>query len=409
MRLPFILTAFSTLTACASFAAFAVSAPAADSVTLPPLTLRQLPPPEVFIAAHANGAPASASAQGGLTANSAPEAPASEIPEPAKAAPGEWLAPVPAAAQNYTDTRKTALAAETAGNSPAALTAWERVLDRTTCTEEQRSEARTHIKALRPKVAPANTDPAKARPWRILALVYKELDFEWTNPATQKQVQTHKIMVPENYAAIGQSLASFRDFVFTWSSGILLPQIDVVVVTEPLKSLSGSRGRYYVGVKQILPAAKKAFESTQYDTVISYAKFRGGEGNDVQSPWRAAIQERVGELGGAAHMMIPWDGNLSRKGTQGETEMHEWLHQIDAVVHNNLGYPGGTTRSPDDWRGAGDPRPGGEQEYRKPKGLHTWLYFYRHIGEEHLTRQIWSEVTITRPENRPGALVKIVK
>jgi hypothetical protein len=81
------------------------------------------------------------------------------------------------------------------------------------------------------------------------------------------------------------------------------------------------------------------------------------------------------------------------------------------VVHHYLGYPQGTTRSSDDGRGVGDNRPNGEEEYKKPKDCRTWAYFYKHLMTEHITRQIWSELTTTNipKEKKPGANINTTK
>ena len=90
--------------------------------------------------------------------------------------------------------RDAALAAEAAGKSAAALDAWERIIDRCVATEDQRVEARKHIRQLHPKV-PANADPAKARPWKMLAIIFRQLDFSWEGKNGRKN-EVHKTITP---------------------------------------------------------------------------------------------------------------------------------------------------------------------------------------------------------------------
>ncbi|MDR0870726.1 MAG: hypothetical protein LBN39_08035, partial [Planctomycetaceae bacterium] len=87
------------------------------------------------------------------------------------------------------------------------------------------------------------------------------------------------------------------------------------------------------------------------------------------------------------------------------SEIHELLHQVDTLVTHNLGYPRGTTISPDAGRSEKSKRQDGDQEYK----LGTWADYYKHIMQEHVTRQIWSELTIdpVAAENKPGRNVHI--
>ncbi|MDR1477940.1 MAG: hypothetical protein LBJ00_03265 [Planctomycetaceae bacterium] len=316
-------------------------------------------------------------------------------------------------ALDYEETKKLALEAEVDGRIGKALTCWERVIDRTTCTEEQRSEARTHIKSLRPRVQ-FNTDPVKAKIWNVLVVIYKEVKAERKSD-DGKVTNYHKIFTEKDLSTIGRELAGFRDLVFLWSSGVLLPEFKVVIVTEPITdiSLAFSGNGFPIGPREIAREFEKhSTAEKKYDTVMAYIKCRGDGGSNINSPFTAAMYGRLGELKGAGYMMVPWGTNYPYKDELvGEMELHEWLHQVDDVVHHYLGYPRGTTRSSDDGRGVGDNRPNGEEEYKRPKDGRNWAYFYKHLMTEHLTRQIWSELTTTNipRENKPGAKIKITK
>ncbi|MDR1384799.1 MAG: hypothetical protein LBJ67_13275 [Planctomycetaceae bacterium] len=322
------------------------------------------------------------------------------------AAAGNWKAATPLAALDYDETQKLALKAEADGDMANALTLWERVLDRTTCKEEQRSEAREHIKELRPKVQ-SNTDISQAKKWNVLVLIYKEVKAD---KKSQDGTTTsyHQTFIKSDLETIGRELAGFRDMIFEWSSGILLPEFDVVFVAEPITDVNAGDG-FPIGPTEVAKEFKKASGKKIYNTVIGYVKFRDTKGQNLPRPWTAAMYGRLPGLRGAGYMMVPWgDDYPFKQEVVGEMELHEWLHQIDDVVHDVLGYPRGTTRSSDDGRGMHDPRQDGEQEYKKPDDCTTWTFFYKHLMTEHLTRQIWSEMTTQKShEGNPGAVIQI--
>ena len=332
------------------------------------------------------------------------------VPESATqgAEPGDWKATVPVAAIDYAETEKSAREMEAAGKIAEALILWERVLDRTTCTEEQRRQARERVKELRPQVA-INTDADKARKWNVLVLIYKEVKVEQTDQdGTVRNI--HQVFTDEDFAQVGKSLAGFRDLVFEWSSGVMLLDFDFSFVEEPITRVrQGRGGGFPLQPRDIVPEYEKVAGEKKFDTVIAYVKFQGSDGPTLSRPWTAAIYGRIAELGNAGYMMVPWGPDYPYRGElAGEMELHEWLHQIDDVVHQNLGYPRGTTRSSDDGRTENDSRTDGEQEYKRPPDCTTWTLFYKHLMTEHLTRQIWSELTIDPDsEFKPGAVIKI--
>ena len=294
---------------------------------------------------------------------------------------------------------------EEEGKFAEALTHWERVLDRTTGTEKDREVARTRIKELRLKVQ-INADPALAKQWNVLVLIYKET--LWDREENGNTTQIRRVFTESDYEQIGKSLAGFRDVVFEWSSGILLLDFDIEFIEEPITY----RGRSFpVSPRDVATVFRKVADKTnkKYNTVIGYVKFQGGEGRDIPRPWTAAMYGRIGELDNAGYMMVPWGPDYPYSGEWfGEMELHEWLHQIDDLVHVNLGYPRGTGVNPDWGRTVDDSRTDGEQEYKRPHDVTTWVYFYKHIMTEHMTRQIWSELTIDpNLEVKPGAVIQI--
>ncbi|MDR2513340.1 MAG: hypothetical protein LBD01_06065 [Puniceicoccales bacterium] len=314
---------------------------------------------------------------------------------------GDWKAS--ADALDYKTTRESAEKAEKAGDIAAALTFWERVLDRTTCTERERAAARARVKELRPKVQ-ANTDSGKARPWRVLALVYAEVKGTKTDDQG-KTTEYHRVMDERDKTVIGRALGGFRDLVFEYSSGVLLPEIDIELVTAPITKIPVKSSDFILGIHDVAVELKNVEKRTgkKYDTVIGYVKYKGGEGPDIPRPrYIAATYGRLRELGDAGYVMIPWGTHFPiRNEEEGEAELHEWLHQMDDVIHKNLGYPYGAIRNPDD--GQRDP------EYTRPSSAKSWAHFYRYLMAEHATRQIWSEVTIQRTGPKPGKVITTIK
>ena len=296
--------------------------------------------------------------------------------------------------------RSRALAAEKAQDWPVALEAWERVIDRCVGTEEQRVEARAHIKELRPKV-PRNTDPQKARPWKVLVVIFRHLDFSWSDG--KKAIEVHKTISPEDEKKIRGSVASFARHVFQLSSGMLRIDPDFAVIEEPLTKLHGSgKGPFSPAPHLIRPFTDPLIKGKPYDTVFCYVKFNGDTGPDVPAPWIAATFASIADVGGAGFVNVPWRTNYPLPGeTDGEMELHEWLHQIDWMFCHVLHYPDELVPTSDAGRFEGDKRPGGDPEYgRKPKET-TWMRFYQHIMEDHITRQMWSEATLRPSPGQP--------
>jgi len=294
--------------------------------------------------------------------------------------------------------RTKALAAEKAKDWPGALAAWERVMDRCVATQEQRVEARVHVKELRPKV-PRNTDPRKARPWKVLAVIFRRLDFSWKDG--DKTIEAHKVVSPADEKKIRASIEGFRKFVFDLSSGMLRIDADVVVVDKPLTALDKDGESAFCPAPHITrPFTDPLIKGKAYDTVFCYVKFNGDPPPDVPAPWIAATYASASEVDGAGYISVPWHTNFPLPGEPaGEMELHEWLHQVDSMFEGVLHYPDDVVPSSDTGRHEGENREGGDPEYARTPKETTWMRFYKHIMEDHVTRQMWSEATM-RPS--PG-------
>ena len=302
--------------------------------------------------------------------------------------------------------RTKALDAEKAQDWAPALEAWERVVDRCVSTEEQRVEARAHIKDLRPRV-PRNTDPQKARPWKTLVVVFRHLKFSWKDG--DKTIEVHKTVSPADEKKIRTSLDCFARHVFQFSCGMLRIDPDIVVIEEPLTKLHGSgKGPFSPAPHLLRPFTDPLIKGKHYDTVFAYVKFDKDQGPNVPAPFVAATFASIADVGGAGFVMVPWHTNYPFPGeTDGEMELHEWLHQIDWMFRHVLHYPDELVPTSDGGRFEGENRPGGDTEYGRKRTETTWIRFYQHIMEDHITRQMWSEATmrLAPGQTPPGNVV----
>jgi len=311
-------------------------------------------------------------------------------------------------AMDAAECRTRALAAEEARDWGAALAAWERVIDRCPSTEEQRTEARARIKDLRPRVPP-NDDPRKARPWKVLAVLFRHLKFSWTN-AKQETVEVHKTISPDDEKKIRRSLECFGGHVSRFSGGMLRMDIDIQVLEEPLTKLHGTgKGAFTPALHLLRPLLEPLIKDRTCDTVMAYVKYNADKGPNVPAPFVAATFASIRELKGAGFIMVPWHTNYPFPGeTDGEMELHEWLHQVDWMFAHVLRYPDELVPSSDQGRLEGENRPGGDPEYGRKQGETTWIRFYQHIMEDHVTRRMWSEAAmrLAPGEAPPGDLLK---
>ena len=104
---------------------------------------------------------------------------------------------IPGADMGVTDAkemREKGLAAEAKQDWDSALTYWERVIDRSVSTRAQREEAFAHIHSFRDKVKPLNTDPAKAKSWPTLVVIFKNIDVKWEGKGSFKSTVNEKDM-----------------------------------------------------------------------------------------------------------------------------------------------------------------------------------------------------------------------
>ena len=298
--------------------------------------------------------------------------------------------------------RTQALEAEKAGDGAAALTAWERVMDRCPSTEEQRVEARAHIKVLRPTV-PRNTDPAKAHPWKVLFVIFRKLEFSWSDDK-QNKVAVQKTISADDEKKIRGSIAAYGRHIFQYSSGMLRVDADIKMVDAPLTNLQGkAQGPFEPAPHIVRPFIEPLLKDKSYDTIFAYVKYNGDQGPSVSAPYTAATFGSIAEFNDAGFIMVPWHTNYPYPGeTDGEMELHEWLHQMDWMFCHVLHYPDAIVPTSDSGRMEGDSRPDGDTEYVRKHTETTWIKLYQHIMEDHITRQMWSEAATRWPAGQPA-------
>jgi hypothetical protein len=168
---------------------------------------------------------------------------------------GEWKVAGDDVLQ-YNDLKKRAVEAEWRGKTAEALTLYERILDRCTTTEVNRSDARLRIRELRPKVQAVNTDPANAKKWEVLVVIYKQVDCDIVDG--EKTEHAKKSLNDSDLHRIGLELAGFRDYAFKWTSGLILPEFELLFVDEPLGG-KRAKGKFPVLPKRCQIASATVF------------------------------------------------------------------------------------------------------------------------------------------------------
>jgi hypothetical protein len=288
--------------------------------------------------------------------------------------------------------RAAAIKAEEAKDPAAALDAWERVIDLCDSTEDQRTEARSHIHSLRPQV-PRNQDRAAARPWKTLVIIFRRLNFSWTDGKGQARTISSTV-TEEDERKIRASIAAFGDHVFRLSSGMLRIDAEFAVVDEPLTKLTAQGAAFWPAPWNMRETTDRLMAGRTFDSVFVYVKFKEGSGPAVPAPHMGGTFG--GDVGphGAGWTDVPWHASFP---TDGEMELHEWLHQIDWMFSEILFYPPEIVPSSDAGRSEGDTREGGDPEYARRKDEHNWMRFYQHIMEEHITRRMWRQATMHDP------------
>lgn len=300
---------------------------------------------------------------------------------------------IPGADAGLTDAkemREKALGAETKQDWTQALACWERVIDRSVSSREQRLEAYTHIYAFRDKVEPLNTDPSKAcKQWPTLVVVFKAVDFTWDNG--KSRFQSH--VSEKDMADIRRRVSGFAKYVFTFSDGVLNIDPEYLVIDDPVTNLEvipGGTPSFICPQSVTMPLIMKNLKdkNKRYEHTLVYVKFVGDDDKPINTPYQA--DTGGGGPGGASFMTYPlYPGGFG--GAQpGEVELHEFLHPVDMIFNDVLGYPDTVACNPD--QGSSD------SIYKAPAGEVGMVSLYEYVFRVRYTRLMWSELTQLEPK-----------
>lgn len=285
--------------------------------------------------------------------------------------------------------RAKALAAQKAMDWPQALRDWERVIDRSRATDAQRKEAVAHVHDLRMKVR----TEGQGRPWPTLVVLFRHMDVDWKDKSGAAH-HFQSTLTDDDAATIRKAFETYQGYVYRYTRGFLRIQPEFKTVEEPLTKLVGD-GAYWVGPDTERPTLLRLMGRRKFQSLFVYEKFR--EGNDAipGAFWGGTYGADQG-LNGAAFSEILWSENPP---TDGEVELHEWLHQIDWMFTTVLGYPQAASITPDNGRHLGEQ--GGDLDFRLPASALNWMDFYVHIMTDHITDEMWSEATMHDPASNP--------
>jgi hypothetical protein len=314
------------------------------------------------------------------------------------------LQPFIALAASFPDAvaeQRAAVEAEQRQDWAGALEHYERLYDSTPTNERDRSELRSKFTALRPKVPP-NTNPAKAGVWKAKAFAFRTLDFAWTDQDKKEHRVRYRLREDE-IEKLRKSQAAFAERVWNFSSGNLRVVWDLQVIDEPLSKMDGEFS-FWPGPGACMPFFHE-LKPGEADTIFVYAKVHAQPGKDEPSEDLplALLGGALGvldETKGATYIGINMIGFASTGGyvegePAGEAELHEWLHSVQWTLEDFQSYPPGLMASSDTGRVEGES--GGDPCFRRKKDGTSWVPFYEHIMQAHITRKMWRELSLSRP------------
>jgi hypothetical protein len=299
--------------------------------------------------------------------------------------------------------RRLALDAEKAQDWGSALAHWENLNDSCEIDPILRLQVVARIHDLRPKV-PVDPDQRPGNVWKCLALVYRNVDFEWKDKDGKPQ-HIVTTMSDADVETLRSGFESFRNLVLAYSGRELDLAYDVRVVERPLKQLIGE-GSFWLDPAE---AAKDMDDVAQdeCDSVFTYTRYQQAkDGAAIPAPFAGGtLGGDLGPKGAGYTHIILWAPNLEPGGRTGEIELHEWLHQVDWMFSAVQGYPDDVVPTPDGGRMEGDF--GGDPDYRRRPEEKTWLPFYRHIMQDHITRAMWRNASMHRVAETPWSATMI--
>jgi hypothetical protein len=306
----------------------------------------------------------------------------------ARAQPADLLDP----AQEY----RLAYEAEKTGDLEAALQHYENLVDSCDIDVATRFAMVANVRRLRPLV-PVDPKKEPGNTWRCLVLVYRSIDFEWTDRGgTKHHVVTS--MSDDDIAEVRRGMDAFAEHVLNYTSREMRIEYELRIVERTLTELAGD-GRFWLGPRMAEEDMKDDAHAA-YDSVFTYVRFqqdpKAGEekGDAVPAMFGGGtLGSDIGPKGCGYTNIILTTRSLEPNHRQGEIELHEWLHQIDWMFHALYGYPRGACANPDGGR-KDDGRWGGDPDYKLPSTATTWMPYYHHIMQDHTTRRMWRTASL---------------
>lgn len=287
-------------------------------------------------------------------------------------------------------------AAEKAEDFDSELLHYENIYDSTSTNDETRTDLRLKFQELRPKVAP-NKDTSKAGVWKIKAYVFRNLDFTWKD----KEGEEHKAAFAfseDEVNAIRVAMDAFAKHVWNHSWGNLKIEYDLTVIEKPLNKLDG-KDSFWPGPESCMPYFDD-FTEGDADSIFVYVKIRDGEkkGKAIPPMLLGGTFGVLPSTKGATYIGFNSGGGWCTH-PDGEVQWHEWLHAAQWAMESYQKYPTGLMVTSDGGRKEGES--GGDLCFRRTESQKTWMPFYAHIMEEHVTRKMWRELSVTKKPGNP--------
>ncbi len=306
----------------------------------------------------------------------------------------------PLAAQPFLDAsveRAAAVDSEKKGDWNTALLHYENIFDSTITDDAARTNLRLKMKDLKAKITP-NDDPEQAGVWKVQVYIFRTLDFSWKDKDGKAHHAVYKFRDDE-IDAIRSAMDGFNEAVWRNSQGNLRISYDIKVIEKPLTKLDGDYS-FWPGPSSCMPYFTD-FKPGDADSLFVYAKIRGDKdekNEDIPLSLLAGTLGVLSDTKGATYIGFNTGGGWCEDAS-GEVQWHEWLHAAQWALEAYQGYPAGLMASSDSGRTEGES--GGDPCFRKKPEEKNWMPFYVHIMNEHATRKMWRELSVTNTPNNP--------
>ncbi|MDD2717882.1 MAG: hypothetical protein PHW04_18495 [Candidatus Wallbacteria bacterium] len=224
----------------------------------------------------------------------------------------------------------------------------------------------------------------EANVWTVYTAIFRTLDFTFQSPGSGGQTHVNISFSDSEMAMIRQALESYKELVFSYSGGMMKINMKIEIIEEPLKSMSPVKDKYWLSPEDAKNMITGHYAPGHTDNILAYVKTNDGQGQEVPTfLWGGALGGDYG-LDGAGWISIQDGGGIP---TNGELELHEWLHVVDWALYHRTNFPDELVCSPDDGRYEG--QDGGDPCYRRKPSEPNWLGFYYHIMSGHITPEMW--------------------